>query len=109
MAVQGKHIYSGWVTTNHFYWSLFLNDVQSANVPLLIYLRGELGLGSTMRAYTSFGPLIKDEEGNMKLNNNSLTKDFHLLTIDFPCGTGFITEDSANHEVNLKQFIFSAA
>ena len=90
---MNKNIYSGLVTSNNYFWSLFLNDKQGSDVPVLIYLRGELGLGSTLKAYNSFAPFIVDSDGNMiKNDKNSITNSFHLITIDFPCKFGFIQD-----------------
>ena len=52
-----------------------------------------MGLGSTVKAYNSFAPFILNSEGKLIKNaKNSLTKNFHLLTIDFPCKTGFMVD-----------------
>ena len=50
-----------------------------------------MGLSSTLKAYNSFAPFITGRDGKVVPNEgNSLTKSFHLLTLDFPCGQGLI-------------------
>jgi len=75
-------------------YSLFLNDKKGANVPLLIYFRGEIGLSSILRTYVSFGPLkFNSTIGKPEINPNSITKYFHLLAIDYPITYG-MTKDT---------------
>ncbi|XP_051159108.1 retinoid-inducible serine carboxypeptidase-like isoform X2 [Leptopilina boulardi] len=78
-----------------FYWLHYT----TANVslytekPLLIWLEGGPGISST--GYTNFkeiGPLTL----NLTSRSNSLVKDYNILLIDSPVGTGFSYVNSSN-------------
>ena len=73
----------------NYMWSLFISNRKGLDTPLLIYLRGELGHGSVMKAYNGTGPFKMTANRTFANNSDSITQRFHMLAIDFPCNIGF--------------------
>lgn len=47
-----------------------------------------------MKVYNGIGPFKVESNGEFSLNPNRITKEFHLLAIDFPCNIGFLNDTS---------------
>lgn len=58
----------------------------------------ELGHGTIMKVYNGIGPIKIDSLSSPKKlirdDENAITKNFHLLAIDFPCNIGFLSSTS---------------
>ena len=100
---QNQSIYTGWIVGDTpsgslYYYNLYTKDatdLNSTDTPLIIYLKGRPGSPATMSAFMEVGPylaILADESWqnfSVRPNPNSWTKDYHLLMIDNPLGTGF--------------------
>lgn len=82
----------GFLQKYNYFWNLFISDRKGLDTPVLIYLRGELGHGSVMKVYNGIGPIIIGPGKKLISNPASITKNFHLLAIDFPCNIGFTND-----------------
>nr|XP_018917913.1 PREDICTED: venom serine carboxypeptidase-like isoform X2 [Bemisia tabaci] len=74
-------------------------------VPLLLWLQGGPGASSLIGLFLELGPLsVRNESGIFKVRKNEYTwgKEFSLLFIDQPVGTGFsFTDNSDGYAKNL--------
>lgn len=89
--VNQEFFYQGQLKNTGLYFQLY-PSVKSNKVPLLLYIAGDYGNGSAIRAFDYAGPLIwntTNSDFNKEININSLNQNNHLLLIDFPCSYGF--------------------
>jgi Serine carboxypeptidase len=65
-----------------------------------ILITPELGHGTIMKVYNGIGPIkiaVNGAQKKLVLNDiNSITQNYHLLAIDFPCNTGFLNTTSSS-------------
>ncbi|XP_051159103.1 retinoid-inducible serine carboxypeptidase-like isoform X2 [Leptopilina boulardi] len=89
-----------------FYWLYYTtaNVTSYTEKPLLIWLEGGPGIPST--GYTNFqeiGPLTL----NLTTRDNSLVKDYNILFIDSPVGTGFSNVNTENKLARTEQQVIN--
>lgn len=109
---QDKIIYAGWIVGDTdsgslYYYNLFVKDGTDLNLtyPVIIYLEGGPGSPATMSAFSEVGPYLATsvdsafENISIIPNPNSWTKDYNVLVIDNPLGTGFSVLQN-NYTVN---------
>src|SRR3990167_1485727 len=94
--VIGNRVYMGYLPKYNYFWNLFISPKKGLDVPLLIYIRGELGYGSIMKVYNGIGSVMISSTKRLANNSNSITSEYHLLAIDLPCGIGFTNETEPN-------------
>lgn len=95
VVINGHNVYMGYMGDPNkkysYFWNLFISEKKGLDVPVLIYFRGELGLSTIAKVYNGIGPVsINPKTKVFEDNQFSLTKEYHLLAIDFPCGIGFL-------------------
>lgn len=59
------------------------------NLPILLWLQGGPGCASSFGAFYELGPYVTDDNGKLKPNPFAWNKNFGLLIIDQPIGTGY--------------------
>jgi vitellogenic carboxypeptidase-like protein len=96
--------YSGYLTVNKqfnsnmFFWFFPAQNSHLSSTPLLLWLQGGPGSSSLFGLFTEIGPIYIDGNENIQLRNTSWNKNYHLLFIDNPVGTGFsFTDDSQGY------------
>ncbi|XP_044735684.1 retinoid-inducible serine carboxypeptidase-like [Chrysoperla carnea] len=80
----------------HMFWWLYYTTAHVENPeskPLLIWLQGGPGVSSTgIGNFEEFGPL----DSNLNRRNHTWVKDYNVIFIDNPVGTGFSYVDSTS-------------
>lgn len=88
------------ISSNTFFWfSEALNGDKQA--PILLWLQGGPGASSLFGLFTEVGPFNVDQNGNVVPREISWNRDYHMLFLDNPVGTGFsFTNDPSGFATN---------
>ncbi|CAF1209501.1 unnamed protein product [Rotaria sp. Silwood1] len=87
--------YSGYLTVNKeynsnmFFWFFPAQNENKPNTPIILWLQGGPGSSSLFGLFTEIGPIYIDINGNIQLRQITWNKNYHLIFIDNPVGTGF--------------------
>ncbi|RWS25515.1 putative serine carboxypeptidase CPVL-like protein [Leptotrombidium deliense] len=95
--VSHMESYSGYITVNKTYNSntfFWFFKSQIPNTPILIWLQGGPGSSSFLGLFTENGPIIVQKDMSTRLREYSWTKQYSMLYIDNPVGTGFSFTDN---------------
>lgn len=102
--------YSAFFTVNatmgsNMYWWFFSAQNGDATAPLLVYLEGGPGVSSLLSLFYQMGPFSVSSNATTLIPNPlSWNKDYHMIFIDNPVGTGFsFTKDPAGFATNEYQ------
>jgi len=101
-----KAMHSGFFTidpsiqSNTFFW--FSKAIEGdEDAPILLWLQGGPGASSLFGLFTEVGPFNVDANGNIVERAISWNKDYHMLFLDNPIGTGFsFTNDPSGYATN---------
>lgn len=105
-AIQGLKSYAGFFTVNassngNMYFWFFPAQSGNTNAPLLLWLQGGPGGSSLFGLFVENGPLYVTQNGSVLRREITWNKDYHMLYIDNPVGTGFsFTDDSGGYCVD---------
>ncbi|CAI8028488.1 Probable serine carboxypeptidase CPVL, partial [Geodia barretti] len=96
---------------NLLYWSLFyeklfffLRQSGQTSAPLLLWLQGGPGGSSLFGLFVENGPLYVAKNGSVFRRDITWNKEYHMLYIDNPVGTGFsFTNESGGYSVDETQ------
>ncbi|CAF0842433.1 unnamed protein product [Rotaria sordida] len=72
-----------------FFWFFPAQNENKSDTPVMLWLQGGPGATSLFALFTEIGPIYIDRSGNLQLREISWNKDYHLLFIDNPVGTGY--------------------
>ncbi|CAF3843354.1 unnamed protein product [Rotaria sp. Silwood1] len=72
-----------------FFWFFPAQNENKPDTPVMLWLQGGPGATSLFALFTEIGPIYIDRKGNLQLREISWNKDYHLLFIDNPVGTGY--------------------
>ncbi|XP_054262329.1 venom serine carboxypeptidase-like [Macrosteles quadrilineatus] len=93
--INGVKSYTGFLTVdkdcgnNLFFW-FFPAEVNWENAPVLLWLTGGPGTSSCYGLFAEVGPFRwKNNTKELIENKNRWTKDFNVIFLDQPVGTGF--------------------
>ncbi|XP_011555904.3 uncharacterized protein LOC105386950 [Plutella xylostella] len=98
----GFESYSGFLTVNKtynsntFFWYFPAENSTEKEAPWIIWLQGGPGVSSLTGLFEEIGPLTVDADGNLERNPNSWLKNFSLVFIDNPVGTGYSYTEHRN-------------
>ncbi|CAF3757089.1 unnamed protein product [Rotaria magnacalcarata] len=87
--------YSGYLTVNKeynsnmFFWFFPAQNGNKPDTPIMLWLQGGPGSSSLFALFTEIGPIYIDANGNIQLRQITWNKNYHLIFIDNPVGTGF--------------------
>lgn len=102
--------YSAFFTVNattgsNMYWWFFPAQNGDASAPLLIYLEGGPGVSSLLSLFYQMGPFSVSLNATTLIPNPyTWNKDYHMIFIDNPVGTGFsFTKSPAGYTTNEHQ------
>jgi len=83
-----------------FHWYFESQDVDPAEVPLLIWLNGGPGCSSMAGLFEEHGAFTVDKDGVLKLNPYSWNRRINVLYIDQPIGTGLSIVENKRYAQN---------
>ena len=95
--------YSGFLPTSNtsdgFLYYFFVESFNKLTDPVILWLQGGPGCGSTFGAFVENGPYIIDGEGNWSFNQWNWARNASMLWIDNPVGSGFsyTTDNKYDH------------
>ena len=78
-----------------FFW-FFPAQNGAADAPVLLWLQGGPGASSLFGLFTEIGPIYIDANGNIQNRPISWNKNYNLLFIDNPVGTGYSFTSNEN-------------
>ncbi|UJR14733.1 hypothetical protein I4U23_001725 [Adineta vaga] len=87
--------FSGYLTVNKqynsnmFFWFFPAQNGNKPDTPVMLWLQGGPGASSLFALFTEIGPIYIDANENIQLRGVTWNKNYHLLFIDNPVGTGF--------------------
>ena len=90
--------YSGFFTVNKthnsnmFYW-FFPAMSGKTDVPVLVWLQGGPGASSLFGLFVENGPIQVEKDGTVTARNFTWNREFAMLYVDSPVGTGFSFTD----------------
>ncbi|KAI2801658.1 hypothetical protein BLOT_009472 [Blomia tropicalis] len=109
--------FAGYLTVNKtfnsnlFFW-FFPALVEAPNVPVLLWLQGGPGGSSLFGLFVENGPFIITEDVQVLFRNYTWNRDFAVLYIDNPVGTGFSYTDNdagfARNEDDVARDLYEA-
>ncbi|KAI9292359.1 alpha/beta-hydrolase [Neoconidiobolus thromboides FSU 785] len=76
-------------TANLFFWYFEAQNTLVKNPPLVIWLQGGPGASSMIGLFNMNGPIKLNQKNEIIKNKNNWNKDYSILYIDQPVGTGF--------------------
>ena len=76
-----------------FFWFFPSQINPRPDTPILLWLQGGPGSTSLFALFNEIGPIYIDTNGNIQLREISWNKNYHLIFIDNPVGTGFSFTD----------------
>lgn len=87
--------YSGYLTVNKqynsnlFFWFFPAQTSHKSDTPIMLWLQGGPGSSSLFALFTEIGPITIDVNRNIQRREITWNKNYHLIFIDNPVGTGF--------------------
>ncbi|CAF0818939.1 unnamed protein product [Adineta ricciae] len=87
--------FSGYLTVNKqynsnmFFWFFPAQNGNKPDTPVMLWLQGGPGASSLFALFTEIGPIYIDANENIQLREITWNKNYHLLFIDNPVGTGY--------------------
>ncbi|CAF0921150.1 unnamed protein product [Adineta steineri] len=87
--------FSGYLTVNKeynsnmFFWFFPAQNGNKPDTPIMLWLQGGPGASSLFALFTEIGPIYIDANGYIQLREITWNKNYHLIFIDNPVGTGF--------------------
>lgn len=90
-----QQTFSGYLTVNKeynsnmFFWFFPAQNGNKPDTPVLLWLQGGPGASSLFALFTEIGPIYIDVNKNIQPREITWNKNYHLLFIDNPVGTGF--------------------
>jgi len=72
-----------------FFWFFPAQNGNKPDTPVLLWLQGGPGASSLFALFTEIGPIYIDANENIQLRDVTWNKNYHLLFIDNPVGTGY--------------------
>jgi len=75
--------------SNLFFWFFPAQNAHQSDTPILLWLQGGPGGSSLFGLFTEIGPIYIDANNNIQLRDVTWNKNYHLIFIDNPVGTGF--------------------
>jgi vitellogenic carboxypeptidase-like protein len=87
--------FSGYLTVNKeynsnmFFWFFPAQNGNKPDTPVLLWLQGGPGASSLFALFTEIGPIYIDANENIQLRPITWNKNYHLIFIDNPVGTGY--------------------
>ncbi len=72
-----------------FFWFFPAQNGNTADTPIMLWLQGGPGASSLFALFTEIGPIYIDANENIQLREVTWNKNYHLIFIDNPVGTGF--------------------
>ncbi|UJR31996.1 hypothetical protein I4U23_019466 [Adineta vaga] len=87
--------FSGYLTVNKefnsnmFFWFFPAQNGNKPDTPVLLWLQGGPGSSSLFALFSEIGPIYIDANGYIQLREITWNKNYHLIFIDNPVGTGF--------------------
>lgn len=110
--------YSGYLTVNKeynsnlFFWFFPALNSHSSDTPIMLWLQGGPGSSSLFGLFSEIGPITIDANGNIQSREITWNKNYHLIFIDNPVGTGFsFTSDNrgfARSQDDVARDLYSA-
>ena len=84
-----------------FFWFFPAQTQLAPDTPFVLWLQGGPGTSSLLGLFVELGPILIDAKGDIQLRPFSWNKNYHLLFIDNPVGTGFsFTLDNRGFALN---------
>jgi vitellogenic carboxypeptidase-like protein len=87
--------FSGYLTVNKeynsnmFFWFFPAQNENKPDTPVMLWLQGGPGSSSLFALFNEIGPIYIDANENIQLRPITWNKNYHLIFIDNPVGTGF--------------------
>ncbi|KAI3382580.1 hypothetical protein SNEBB_010424, partial [Seison nebaliae] len=116
-AYKGKS-HSGFITVDkkcnsNIFFMFFHSQKGNESSPLLVWLQGGPGASSLFGLFIEHGPVLIDENIELKERATTWNENYHLLYIDNPVGTGFsftlnrkcLAKDETDVANNLYEFM----
>ena len=72
-----------------FFWFFPAQNGNKPDTPIMLWLQGGPGASSLFGLFGELGPIYIDKNGNIQLRDITWNKNYHLVFIDNPVGTGF--------------------
>lgn len=72
-----------------FFWFFPAQNGNKPDTPVMLWLQGGPGSSSLFGLFTEIGPIYIDGNGNIQMRQINWNKNYHLIFIDNPVGTGF--------------------
>ena len=87
--------FSGYLTVNKeynsnmFFWFFPAQNGNKPDTPVMLWLQGGPGASSLFALFTEIGPIYIDGNQNIQPRAVTWNKNYHLLFVDNPVGTGY--------------------
>ena len=95
LAPYKQQSFSGYLTVNKdfnsnmFFWFFPAQNGNKPDTPVMLWLQGGPGASSLFALFTEIGPIFIDANENIQARPVTWNKNYHLLFIDNPVGTGY--------------------